>query len=133
MEGDSKMIKIKIISLFLIFLASFSAAANFTTEQVCRAGIATVMSKPLSIITVDKQKGDVLYLSYMRRSDSSIWRYKCQIKGFKIHWGSVDPNGTEGRWRTHPLDEKVTFKTGIDTITVDEGGRNKKSYKQSDF
>lgn len=122
-------------TIFAITLAftSLSAHADFTTDQICRAGIATIMSKDPSIISIYKKSGDVKYLAYIRKSDGSKWSYKCKIKGFRIHWGSIRSDGSEGRWRTHPADAKVIFKTGIDILTVTEGGYNSKTFKNTDL
>mgnify|MGYP000019047430 CR=1 FL=1 len=122
----------KVISICLGFL-SLPVHADLNTDQVCRAGIATIMSKSPSIVTVDERKGDVRYLSYIRQSDGSKWGYKCQVKGFRIHWGSIRNDGSEGRWRTHPADDQVVFETGIDTITVTEGGYNSKTFKNTEL
>jgi hypothetical protein len=100
---------------------SLSANANISTDQICKAGIATIMGKSPSIITINSTNDDVKYLSYIRKSDNSKWSYKCKIKGSRIHWGSVRNDGTEGRWRTHPADTKVSFKTEGKTITIIEG------------
>jgi hypothetical protein len=124
--------KIILISLGLGFF-SFPAYADLNTDQICRAGIATIMGKSPSIITVDSKKGDVKYLSYIRKEDNTKWKYKCQVKGFRIHWGSIDSDGTEGRWRTNPADDQVIFETDIDTITVTEGGYNSKTFKNSEL
>jgi hypothetical protein len=51
-----------------------------------------------------RREGEVVYLTYTRKSDSTVWKNKCRIEGTAIVWGSED-----GRWRTDSGDEKLSF------------------------
>lgn len=86
-------------------------------KDICRAAIAALYRKPLDIVKVDKKVGQVAYISYIRSSDGTTWRYKTKIENNNIVWGVTD-----GRWRTHKLDEALTYAydsdRGLITIFV---------------
>lgn len=83
--------------------------------KICKAAIATMFSKHPSIILVDGIEGDMVRLSYVRSDDGTTWRYRCRISGDQIIWAS-----DTGRWRTHPDDEKVTFKIVGNAVIINE-------------
>lgn len=96
-----------------------AASVKFSDAQTCKAGISTLMGKSPSIMKITKKEKSVIYLSYKRPDDGTTWSYKCQISGNRIIWASIFKNG-EGRWRTHPLDEVITYQTSGDKITVSQ-------------
>ncbi len=106
-----------IIAAFLSSVAYENAYASekgdFNENQICKAGIAKVMGRNPAIIKIDLVASDAIYLSYVREEDQSKWKYKCKLEGNQIIWGS-----DTGRWRTHPLDSKVTFKVHGNSIIV---------------
>lgn len=61
-----------------------------------------------------KDDGDIVRLSYVRENDGSLWEYRCKIEGSEIIWASKS-----GRWRTDPADEKLRYKAGAKSVTVD--------------
>lgn len=106
------------------------AADKATTGQVCKAAIAFMMGRDPAIIRVDKFANGVAQLHYVRPDDNSTWRYKCKLEGSKVIWGTQN-----GRWRTHPDDEVITFKLNEGAITVREtyadGSHNEESFPRS--
>lgn len=89
------------------------AADGPTAAAICKAGIATLMGRDPKIIRA-KDGGDVVRLSYVRENDGSLWEYRCKIEGSEIIWASKT-----GRWRTDPADEKLRYKAGAKSVTVD--------------
>lgn len=125
MNKLTKNILITAIALYSGLL--YAGKGEFTNEQICKATIATVMSKDPSIINIDKVSGKVISLSYIRNADSSKWAYRCKTEGSKAIWAS-----DTGRWRTHALDSKITFSANGNTLKVTEkyndGSATKKSF-----
>lgn len=97
----------------------------FSEQGICAATIATMMGRPLSILKVDNTADDdihgpIHFLHYTRPNDGSKWFYKCKLIKNKIIWASNNSDSS-GRWRTHELDEVITFKVDnkID-LTINE-------------
>lgn len=86
-----------------------------TNRELCKAGISILMGRDPSIMKIDRTDGAVVYLSYIRPDDRSLWSYRCKIEGNRIIWAS-----STGRWRTHPLDEVITFSVSGDRLHLDE-------------
>ena len=107
--------------------ARATETGQFTKEQVCKAGIATVMGRVPANMNTDRVQNDVIYISYRRANDGSHWVYKCKLEGERIIWGSDN-----GRWRTHEADSKVIFNVKSDVINVEDrfsdGSSTKKSF-----
>lgn len=83
---------------------------------VCRAIIATLMGRELEIISVDDVQngvaGRIVYLSYIRPNDGTLWKNRCMLEGGRVIWSTVDafgPNTGFGRWRNDPVDPILTF------------------------
>lgn len=76
---------------------------TFTYEDIARYTMASIMGQQPKIITATK-KGDLYYVSYIRKSDNIKFDYKIKFEGNKILWSNID-----GRWRNSQYDEKVTF------------------------
>lgn len=97
----------------------------FSEQGICAASIATMMGRPLSILRVDNTTdgnihGPIHFLHYTRPNDGSKWFYKCKLIKNKIIWAS-DNSDSSGRWRTHELDEVITFKVDNKTdLTINE-------------
>lgn len=91
------------------------AAQKVSNAQICKAGIAAIMGRSPSIIKVKNPSSPEIFLSYKRPDDGTIWSFKCKIQGNRIMWGNSD-----GRWRTHELDEVVTYNVQGGTVTVHE-------------
>ena len=118
-------------TLFAGFFPPVTNAAGpsqVTNSHICKAGVATVMGRDPSIMRIDTEVGGVLYLSYVRVDDGSLWSYKCKVDGSLIIWAS-----DTGRWRDHPADPRLSYRIQADTIHVEEkysdGSATKKSFK----
>jgi hypothetical protein len=104
------------IALSLCLLSKIADAEDETTTgRVCKAGIALIMGRDPAIIRVDRFTNGVAYLRYTRPDDGTVWRYKCKLEGAQIIWGADD-----GRWRTHPDDEVITYIINQDSVVVRE-------------
>jgi len=119
-----------LISLAAVVSSGNAQAAgkgNFSTNQICKAGIATVMGRDPAIIRIDRVQGEVVYLSYIRKDDGKKWGYKCTLDGNRIVWGS-----DTGRWRTHKMDSKVFFYVEGSVLKVEDrfsdGSATQKSF-----
>lgn len=111
-----------------------SASADLASTDICKAAVAKMMGRPVSIMTITRSAGDVHYLSY-RRDDGTQWAYRCRLQGDRIIWGS-EPNG---RWRDQREDEVLTFRhaNGGNTLVIRErfsdGFSSEQSFRASDF
>lgn len=90
-------------------------ATGFSTETICKSGIATRMGRDPSIIAIDELRDGVVFLSYARPEDGTLWSYKCKLDGNRIIWGSK-----EGRWRTRLMDSTLLYVVQGDTIQVED-------------
>ena len=97
-----------ILGLLLASATGVADEATFTEQQICRAAIATIMHKDVSIVSASGE--GVIAVSY--RSDS-LQKFKCRLEGARVMWGSAD-----GRWRNHSLDEKVMWEAIGDTLVI---------------
>ena len=109
----SQLIAAAILSSIISVSAYAGDKRAFSENQICKAGIAKIMGRDPTIIKIDRVANDAIYLSYVRQDDQSKWKYKCKLEGNRIIWGS-----DTGRWRSHPMDSKVTFKVTGNSITV---------------
>lgn len=114
-------------------LAASSVGASdstFTEAQICKAGIGTLMGRDPKIIKVTKQDKGIVYLYYVRRDDGTKWSYRCKIEGSKVIWAS-----DTGRWRTHPLDERISYRTNGKSLEIiqnySDGSSTKENFKPS--
>ncbi len=105
---------------------------KFNTQQICRATIGTIMGRDPKIIKVNKVDADVIYLSYTRADDGSVWSQRCRIEGSKVIWAT-----TTGRWREHPLDEVITYAVTPTALTINQkfsdGSTSAKSFTRADL
>lgn len=116
--------------------SSNTAGSPFGYAQICRAAISTVMGRPSASIGAEA-RGDTIFLSYVRADDGSVWEYRCRVEGSRILWAS-EPGG---RWRDHPMDEKVTYRvtqeSGVSILRISEtypgGTSSEKSFKVGDL
>lgn len=86
-----------------------------TNKELCKAGISILMGRDPRIMKIDSTDGEIVYLSYIRPDDRSLWSYRCKIEGNRIIWAS-----STGRWRTHPLDEVITFSVSGERLHLDQ-------------
>lgn len=106
--------------------------AKFSPQQICKAAIATIMGRDPKIIRVNKVDADVIYVSYTRADDGTLWSQRCRIDGAKVIWAT-----STGRWREHPLDEVITFASTPKTLTVSQkfsdGSSSAKSFTRAEL
>jgi|GEM_PF-2068423 len=89
-----------------------------TESKLCKAAIATIFVKDPSIISVTSN-GSPTELSYMRKADTSAWKYRCRIEGRRIVWsGWMD--GQWGRWRDKRMDSEITYRLEGKLIEISE-------------
>jgi hypothetical protein len=109
-----------------------STLKNFTYEDITRYAIATIMQQPISIIKAFK-KGDLYYVSYVRKSDSQKFEYKVKINGNQIVWAGIEKGQ---RWRDSEYDEKISFAEKEDKLniitTYSDGSEGIEEFKKGD-
>jgi hypothetical protein len=123
------MKKTLLTSVALIISGSVLAApsADLTTIKLCKAGIATIFGRDVSIIKAKELSSGNIALQYHRADDNSLWKYECKIlDGNQIMWRAAgnpsEPNFV-GRWRDDPADGKVTYEINGNKLTIhDEDG-----------
>ena len=87
--------------------------AALSKAQICKAMISAVMGREPKIINIDAESEGVIRLSYRRPSDGSHWSNRCKVTGQSVTWAL-----REGRWRDHPLDEKITFERSGEMLII---------------
>ncbi|WP_264523025.1 hypothetical protein [Flavobacterium sp. N502536] len=101
---------------------------TFTYEDIARYTMASIMGQQPKIITAIK-KGNLYYVSYIRKSDRRKFDYKIKFYGTKILWSNID-----GRWRNSQYDEKINFienKNKLSIIqTFSDGSQDIQEYKK---
>ena len=106
---------------------------SFTETEICRAGIATIMSKNVGIVAFDGKSGSSYKFHYIRDSDSSRWGFRCYLDGNTLIWATED-----GPWRTRGGDAPVTWRVSVpdDRLTITEdyadGSATVRSYSLSE-
>ena len=78
--------------------------------KLCKAAISKIMGRSPHIIRA--RGNSVVHLAYVYGKQ---WDYKCRVEGNRIIWGASD-----GRWRIHHLDPKLTFTTSSGSIRITE-------------
>lgn len=106
---------------------------RFTERGICRAGIATIMSKNVGIVSFDGKSGSSYKLHYIRDSDNSRWGFRCYLDGNTLIWATEN-----GPWRTRGGDAPVTWRVSVpdDRLTITEdyadGSATVRSYSLSE-
>lgn len=126
--------------LFMALLASSSFAGNyqhvsvyakqskdFTEYEISAATIAALMGRKANIMSVKSDDGDIFYVKY-KRSDNTYWTNKCKFDGSRVIWGS-----REGRWRTHPADDQITYTVNGNKLTISTDTGIEKTYTKASF
>lgn len=91
------------------------------TSRVCRAAIADLNGHQPSLMKGVREDRDGVRIRYARPSDGKVWTNDCRLVGDRVMWRTVDafgPGSGEGRWRSDPADEGVTFSVAGDEITI---------------
>lgn len=101
---------------------------TFTYEDVARYTMASIMGQSPKIITSVK-KGNLYYVSYIRKSDRKKFDYKIKFNGNKILWSNID-----GRWRDSKYDEKISFIEKNNKLSIiqtfSDGSQDIQEYKK---
>ena len=106
---------------------------RFTEREICRAGIATIMSKNVGIVAFDGKSGSSYKLHYIRDSDRSRWDFRCYLDGNTLIWATEG-----GPWRTRGGDAPVNWRVSVpdDRLTITEsyadGSATVRSYSLSE-
>ena len=115
---------------FSIFSGNSEDKGSFTEQQICIATIASTMGRDPSIIKINSLKGNVTYLSYVRKDDGKKWAYRCKLDGNKVIWAS-----DTGRWRDGQYDSIITFSVNSNKINIsekyDDGSGETKTYNSN--
>jgi hypothetical protein len=131
---------IQIAVLCLVMLVSTAFAGNyqsvavyakqskdFSEYEIAAATIASLMGRKANIMKVKSDDGDIFYVKY-KRSDNTYWANKCKFDGSRVIWGS-----REGRWRTHPADDRITYKVSGNKLTISTNTGIEMTFTKSDF
>lgn len=106
------------------------ALQEFTYEDLARYTISYLMGQQPKIIQSKKEK-DYYRVSYKRPSDAKLFEYRIKFEGSVIFWASYD-----GRWRSDPADEKITFVENGKRIkiiqTFSDGSTDNKEFEQGE-
>lgn len=107
---------IALVGLCIGFLTKPPTTNGFSESSICKAAISMLFGRPFySISSAKMPQKDYYLISYTRAADQSYWDYHCKLEGKKVIWRA--PNG---RWRDHPLDGVVTYKTDSSSIIITE-------------
>lgn len=78
------------------------APKNYTYDEIAKYSVATLMFQHPENLTV-KNESEIYIVSYFK--DSQQHHCKIKFNRNQIIWGVAD-----GRWREHPMDEKLSYK-----------------------
>ena len=51
-------------------------------------------------------EGSIVFLSYVRKDDGTLWSFRCKVEGNRVIWAS-EPGG---RWRTDLADDRISYR-----------------------
>ncbi|MHB1077212.1 hypothetical protein, partial [Thiobacillus sp.] len=92
---------------------TLAASPTFSEEQICKAGIASIMGRsPATMRTTKKDQG-IVYFYYVRKNDGAKWSYRCKLDGARIIWAS-----DTGRWRNDPRDEVISYRVNDGSLEI---------------
>ncbi len=74
-------------------------------EFIARAATAVISQQSIALVEIERRESGVIFTSYVRPTDGSVWKNRFRIEHDRISWGAAD-----GRWRDHPADEKLRYK-----------------------
>ena len=91
--------------------------------RVCRGSAAALNGRSYNTVKVIGTNQEYIRVQWKRPDDGKKWKQDCRFEGDKVIWRGVDafgPGSGEGRWRTDPRDETITYKLerGVVTITI---------------
>ncbi len=106
----------------------YSNGNTYNEYEISAAVISAMMGRAVSIMNVKSDDGDIFYVKYSRSDDGSIWTYKCKIDGTRVIWGTRD-----GRWRTHPADDIISYKDKSGKLIITTNTGIVKTFIKNDF
>lgn len=85
-----------------------------SNAQICRAVISVLMNQPVHIIRLNSESstGEITTI-YVSPQSQKVFQNRCKIEGKSVRWGTLS-----GRWRDHPMDEKVTYTVSSGSVSV---------------
>lgn len=101
------------------------------TSKICKATISMMMGRSTAIMSdTDASVEDSVFtvkISYVR-DDGTPWSYRCKVSGDTIVWKAEN-----GRWRTHPDDEKYHYTLNGNVATIVETSGFSGEVRDQDF
>lgn len=115
MVSDMKIISAIVVLLLTYGFLPEKAAAQNSNEMdfICRATISSIFNRDISIIKSVGMKEGIVNTQYVRPDDGSVWSNRCKIEGNRVIWASET-----GRWRTHAMDELITYSRSGNSLTI---------------
>ena len=87
---------------------------------ICRATIATVMGRPINIISATQRGNEIVRTHYRRPVDGSTWLNACRLDGDRVVWAWVRGDRSIGRWRDDRRDSVITYRLSPRQVTIEE-------------
>lgn len=106
-------LSVALVGLSILLARPADAQDTKELDFVCRATMSAIFGHDISIIKTTGIKDGIASSSYVRPSDGTVWSNRCKIEGNRIIWAS-----DTGRWRTHPMDEVITYSKAGRTLTI---------------
>jgi hypothetical protein len=132
-EGTKKSSRIaNTLSIVMIGMAAILAIGLENKKQkeilgkipenvICKIGIGHIMGRPVNSVNINSDSNGTYFISYIRSSDNTTWKYRCKLEDNKIIWASEwERTLSSGRWRDQPGDDVVTFKVHNNDVFITE-------------
>lgn len=104
----------------------------FTEVQVCASTISMIFGTPLKEIKTKTNSNNIHYISYKRKSDKTIWEYKCKLSGDNVIWTWTGDKRDPDSWFGKGLvDSLVTFSVKDKTLEIVEIQSNNSINKET--
>lgn len=101
------------------------------TSKICKAAISMMMGRSTATMSdTDVSVEDSVFtvkISYVR-DDGTSWNYHCKVSENTIMWKAEN-----GRWRTHPDDEKYHYTLNGNVATIVETSGFSGAVRDRDF
>lgn len=91
----------------------------FTTVQICKAAISSIMGVEVEAIHTKQRDNGTVHLYYRIENKKSRYGYKCKLDGEKVIWGTA-----MARWRTQQDDAVITYSVKEGHVTIKERFRD---------
>lgn len=100
-------------------IPNYPPRSGITTGRLCAAAVGAIMGRTEMQVGIQYESPGIARVGY-QRADNTQWTYDCRFDGAHVTWRTVE-DGREGRWRTSPTDEVITYAItpGGATVTVD--------------